>query len=289
MSPRDRVPGDGPKCWCGKEATFGGSCNDHYNTDTGQHTPRPPKTYLIAYDPIKRQPGGPKVQKQYKTGLDEATLRRFFPEETWLNDETYLMSVYRASLEDLEAIGRSTGKAAPETEKRTAFTTQKGETIGIFGDDPSQDVGVEILNTGLIHATLPNPMGWQEAKTWAASILKVAESAEKMGYPKTREEHHNPAKTIEAAFHLVTTMSRQDGGFLQWLLLLCLQTPLSTHKLLVEGLMAIPDALLRQQYPEDPDLKSLVDRMIVLAKKDERFLQNYLDGNPVSEFLPDSV
>lgn len=34
--PRVRVPGDGPKCWCGALATFGGYCNAHYNTDTGE-------------------------------------------------------------------------------------------------------------------------------------------------------------------------------------------------------------------------------------------------------------
>lgn len=35
---RTREPGDGPKCWCGAPATFGGSCNEHFNSDTGVHT-----------------------------------------------------------------------------------------------------------------------------------------------------------------------------------------------------------------------------------------------------------
>ncbi len=40
---RTRTPGDGPRCWCGELATFGGSCSSHFDTDTGQHT-RPPRT-----------------------------------------------------------------------------------------------------------------------------------------------------------------------------------------------------------------------------------------------------
>jgi hypothetical protein len=37
---RTRTPGDGPKCWCGQPATFGGSCSAHFDSDTGKHTPR---------------------------------------------------------------------------------------------------------------------------------------------------------------------------------------------------------------------------------------------------------
>lgn len=37
---RTRTPGDGPNCWCGQPATFGGSCSAHFDSDTGRHTPR---------------------------------------------------------------------------------------------------------------------------------------------------------------------------------------------------------------------------------------------------------
>lgn len=38
---RQRFPGDGPRCWCGADATFSGFCNAHYNTDTGKPTLAP--------------------------------------------------------------------------------------------------------------------------------------------------------------------------------------------------------------------------------------------------------
>jgi hypothetical protein len=223
----------------------------------------------IAFDPIYCRPGGPKVQKAFG-GLDEPTLRRLFPESTWLLQETYLMTLYEATPENLETM--------------RAMRTAKDETIAIFADDPNDDVGVEILNTGVLYCTLPPKMGWQTAKEWAQAILTVAATAERLGYPATLADVSDPAKTIEEAFKMVTTMPRQDGGFLQWLLMQCLKTPLATHALLVEGLQAIPDALLRQKFPEDPFLKRLVERMIVLAKKDARFLQNYLNGIPVADF-----
>jgi hypothetical protein len=33
---RTRTPGDGPRCWCGALATFGGRCSAHAGTDTGK-------------------------------------------------------------------------------------------------------------------------------------------------------------------------------------------------------------------------------------------------------------
>jgi hypothetical protein len=39
---RQRVPGDGPKCWCGTEATFSGYCNGHHPTMDRPNTPASP-------------------------------------------------------------------------------------------------------------------------------------------------------------------------------------------------------------------------------------------------------
>lgn len=40
---RQRIPGDGPRCWCGELATFGGRCSAHAGTDTAKpiDPPRP--------------------------------------------------------------------------------------------------------------------------------------------------------------------------------------------------------------------------------------------------------
>jgi len=57
---------------------------------------------LIAFDPIYFRPGSPDVQAKLGGTIREAELRRLFPEDTWLPRETYLMTVYAASPEDLE-------------------------------------------------------------------------------------------------------------------------------------------------------------------------------------------
>lgn len=71
--PRDRVPGDGPRCWCGAQATFSGRCNRH--VDENGRLIGPPRTYEEPRSTrvLEHQP---EYHRGYLAGLHEVILHK---------------------------------------------------------------------------------------------------------------------------------------------------------------------------------------------------------------------
>lgn len=105
---RTRVPGDGPACWCGQPATFGGSCSTHYNTDTGCHTPRP-RNYPVRNYPVRDADGArPEEDQRFAIGLvlfvaDEMK-RRGYPELSGLDMVDLQQALFRFLYCDREVV-----------------------------------------------------------------------------------------------------------------------------------------------------------------------------------------
>ena len=104
------------------------------------------------------------------------------------------------------------------------------------------------------------------------------------------QERHAGIGHVQEAFELVHSLPRLDGGFLQHLLLVALREPgVATDRLLPKALAVVPSVLKGPPFiPEDEEgeaVLKLAQQLAVLARRDRRFLDNYLAGEYAAPFI----
>lgn len=101
------------------------------------------------------------------------------------------------------------------------------------------------------------------------------------------EEEHAGVEHVRRAFDLLGTMSDVDRGIAQHTLLVALQEPgVASDEYLPEALFFLPDILrgVPAPVPSGP-ITDLVGKLVEVAKRDQRFLDNFLAGNPAASFI----
>ncbi len=104
------------------------------------------------------------------------------------------------------------------------------------------------------------------------------------------EERHAGVDHVRRSFDLLGTLSDVDRGIAQHTLLVALREPgVAQDEYLPEALGLLPDFLrgVPIPVPSSGPISELVDKLAEIARRDQRFLDNFLAGNPASPMFSD--
>jgi len=90
---------------------------------------------------------------------------------------------------------------------------------------------------------------------------------------------------VVKAFAVLEGLPDLEHGFLQHVLLVALQTPHCIDIHLAEALLLVPSLVKGEVVEGEPPVLDMAKKLADLARQDPRFLQNYLDGNPMQSFM----